>query len=832
MAKGQATAIGALFFVMVMLITLSYLVWSVIQLEDLQSTISTYYERQREKMLEDLEVPWVRYYVEQWGGVESYRVEAGSLIGSPNVPEDTNAAGDGKHISVAATPLVPGGYSTLVNYYDFSTDSQGWVYAENDPYDIISGNWGTGGVSSDGAIYVNGSDGEYGAVGYWSKQFQVTRLPERALLDYWYIIKKNQGSGRWSIHVYLVTPGNNWVLLDNTVSGEFSAGWVNRGSVEIDGSVFSSTGTYTLVFECILNVTSPTYDGALGLDNINMTLIHPASGLLSNMRYYAAVELDLDVPSNAIQLTFTGGTYYNSVPVDQLVFVYDYNSSCWRLIDYLRISSTSTSWTTWSASNASRYVGENGFKALVIAGSTSSFTMYIDYARVNYTVAVNTTTVRIENKGPVPAHIVNIWINNATHHSYFTRDVWLTPGEAADITINYRLTQGSWYLIKVVAESGRIYKYFIGVVTAPAPAPGPEEYSLTVTILDSAGYPLQGYPVTVDGHVEYTNENGVASFTLPSGTYNLSVEPVYDGRDFIEWSDGLEAAWREVDLAENSSFTATYKVKTLFEDLSYDGEYITGRLVDEHGNSVSSETVHLYYYSDDWYYIDSTETGVDGGFQYAWSYVTGATKIKAEYNGGAQWMNATSEISITTALLHVNLASYGRKWRLEGTLTLYKVNTGRATIKLGSGGTIEVEGEATIKIYVNPFTTEDGYRGSIWIGSSGWTSISRLPVARIEVNGEPVFEGDDYIKRTSNLQANVTGTTLKITVYSTPSGWTQLKVNGETIIDYWDDDHAIEVFNVGYQSGYNTGRALNLVVSDEWLDGYVTRVQYDGQSIP
>lgn len=106
------------------------------------------------------------------------------------------------------------------------------------------------------------------------------------------------------------------------------------------------------------------------------------------------------------------------------------------------------------------YVRENGAIIIQITdqGPDSTRTnIDIDYLAVR--AVVNGTVFSFRNSGSHTAHILSIWINNATTHRRFETDLFVNSGETFSYTrLDISLPNGQ-YTAKVVTERGNIGVY-------------------------------------------------------------------------------------------------------------------------------------------------------------------------------------------------------------------------------------------------------------------------------------------------------------------------------------------------------------------------------------
>jgi len=152
-----------------------------------------------------------------------------------------------------------------------------------------------------------------------------------------------------------------------------------------------------------------------------------------------------------------GGTLYLSA----------YNWTASAFSSYGFNSTTGHQSTTWWDSYAvnltdqwNSYLNSNGTVYMKIQemGSGSNQTI-IDIDQVAIRVSANMVTFIFENDGPETAHLVDLWIDNATLHQRYEIDLYVNSGD----TVSYSLANVSLpnesYTIRVVTERGTVAIY-------------------------------------------------------------------------------------------------------------------------------------------------------------------------------------------------------------------------------------------------------------------------------------------------------------------------------------------------------------------------------------
>lgn len=121
---------------------------------------------------------------------------------------------------------------------------------------------------------------------------------------------------------------------------------------------------------------------------------------------------------------------------------------------------TPNEWNNYAISinvNWTRYVRSDGAVQITFydeGASESQTFLYVDFVGVR--VILNGIRLDMKNSGAATAHIVSIWIINATHHMRYDADFFINPGESATyVRIDIAPPTGD-FIIKVVTERGNI----------------------------------------------------------------------------------------------------------------------------------------------------------------------------------------------------------------------------------------------------------------------------------------------------------------------------------------------------------------------------------------
>ena len=121
---------------------------------------------------------------------------------------------------------------------------------------------------------------------------------------------------------------------------------------------------------------------------------------------------------------------------------------------------TSGEWNDYAVSineNWTRYIGSDGTIRILFCDEgvgENQTLVHVDFIGVR--VILNGIRLDIKNSGAVTAHIVSVWIINATHHMRYNADFFINPGEAAVyIRVDIAPPAGD-FTVKIVTERGNI----------------------------------------------------------------------------------------------------------------------------------------------------------------------------------------------------------------------------------------------------------------------------------------------------------------------------------------------------------------------------------------
>lgn len=649
MGKGQATAIGAIFFTMIVIMAIGFMFWTFRQYQRYQDAITAANKRAEEKRAEEVSIASPSYWIK-------YRYEnptCSVLIGN-------EVASDGLVGVESAYTSGDGGAAKVLLYDKFPSGYDGWTFVDESG-GVLQSQWvGSGGYEGDGFISIRAAGATAGTYrGYLYKELSYeSGAAESFTFSVVLASSKSSGGGTWIVEATVTRPSGGSILVLNSTVGDTGGVWSVRSSRV--GDFFSEAGTYTVTISVTLDVNN-TYTGYLGIDEVRLSAYYPSTPYVP-APYATVVEVGWNTTFNPLGAEVNLSIRYNASGVHQWIYAYDSIGGLWTLVDDSIIGSTSTLafYVNMSGELGGRLGNET--RILVLAGYYAPFRADIYGAVLLASTVDSRLRVNIANSGPVEVRLISIWLINSTTRFRVPLSVPLSPGESRTVVLNYSVTPNTTYLIKAVTDRGNIFATYlrapisVGVVQPPPPPPA--EYTVAVKVVDAENYALQGYPVTISPPTTtlYTDSSGYANFTVEEGSYVLSIATEYEGRSFIRWSDGVTDSSRSITVSGDSSYEAIYKSKTVIVELTYDGSRIRGRLLSEHDNPLGGKTVKLYYYDGTWNYIGSDATNSNGRFSRAWSYVSGASKIRAVFEGDGEYMGSSAEITISvhTSILNVD----------------------------------------------------------------------------------------------------------------------------------------------------------------------------------
>ena len=278
----------------------------------------------------------------------------------------------------------------------------------------------------------------------------------------------------YTIEIRMVLKNPNGVNydMDYRVVSSPDGNWVFNSVVLSPPSEFWVEGTYTL---SILFESKSYHPGRINtikayLDDIGLKL---AKRTVRVTDYYATFSLDM---SNVDRLLIHHIGHCTATPcrlVTQTFYLYDFSTGSWVQVGWFNSSSMDSS-VNVEVSNASRYVS-SGEARVRIESKVYADGMYYcgDYLNLEAVDSssdsgLSTLTIKITNQGPIPVHLVSLWvINSSSPEHYDTNlvgehkvDLVVPPNETEEIKLTYHWGSDT-YLIKLVSERGNVWSYSV-----------------------------------------------------------------------------------------------------------------------------------------------------------------------------------------------------------------------------------------------------------------------------------------------------------------------------------------------------------------------------------
>lgn len=473
--RGQATAVGAVFFILILGIVLGYMFYFINQVEDLNrialSTIQERYEKQREK-LSIIYVDYVETRLVNYNPASVELVYGTVISDSPLIIESTPVGGGG----------IGGGESiALVD------ENSAWDYSYGS-YDGISCPRGicrfelkriSGYIGAEAYVNLRNvfwvwKKGD----GFWSAPFN---FPDDVSvsslgLSISYRVQSltfiaSSGFVRWNFSVLIVNENNDiiyWHTLTNVTHRDVRDDYFTITLNDIPASAFVPGERYYLkvyiyveIFLFVKITPLPgflriVYDGTVYFNNVQLVAYYQSGGGGGGIGEAGAVfgfNLQDGVP-----LSLKAELEVNDTPVE-LEFYYKDSEGVWRRFESYIIRSTST--VSIGASIPDEAKDSNGF--MVIANADKGFKLTIYSFKLNCSYIADNLNITLANERGEAVRIVSLWIVSPSKVWRSDLNVVLAPLEERIIQINYRVERGTGYLIRVVTEKGNVFDYYISI---------------------------------------------------------------------------------------------------------------------------------------------------------------------------------------------------------------------------------------------------------------------------------------------------------------------------------------------------------------------------------
>ena len=488
--RGQASAIGAVFFILILGIILGYLFNFISQVEDLNraalSAVQARFERQRE----DLRVVLVDYVEADLVDYDPGSVEIvyGSKVSdSPLVIESTFGEGGGGVGNITLiednfdypggeTPEDHGWHFNLIDELVCNGDKNATCYFDDVYESGIEGH----SIGVEGFEYIaTTKNKKYNdlASGYWYKTFI---FPEKNVtsvhLSLSYIVKTVSflavGRGvRWTLTVSIYRsegPGPVWSY---ELYGEWhdESGIVEGGSVsfDIDSSLFEAGKSYELRLNVEIENNVKTinensswvinYHGKAYFDNVRLVAYYTDGGVgcggVGKAGATFSFSLDGGVPEG-----LDVSVEVNVTPVE-LGFFYEDSEGIWRRFDSYLLRTTGPADLEVPVSGGA----QNSSSFMIIASAAESFRITLHGFRLNCSFVADNLNITVLNVAGETVKVVSIWVVNSTNVWRSDLNVVLAPLEEETVWVDYGLVRGSRYLVRIVTEKGNIFDYYLAV---------------------------------------------------------------------------------------------------------------------------------------------------------------------------------------------------------------------------------------------------------------------------------------------------------------------------------------------------------------------------------
>ncbi len=479
--RGQASAIGAVFFILILGIVLGYMFNFINQVEELNraalSTMQTRFERQREA----LQIALVDY-VET--GLVDYDPESVEIVYGTKVQDSP--------LTIEAA--VSGGGVSNVTLIDEDFEEDGWEFEVAD--DLACPSWW------DTCVF----DGVYEDVGDWGDVSGYAVGAESGV----YIISKNRfkesakgyyllefsGGNFLSVNLsldYLFEPLGfsargkvTWILsVSINRSDDMTAVWgpvevlsvVDDGSVsslhgswepssEIPADVFEAGKQYYLVLyvEVQYNLrkrpgSAIYYYAKAFFDNVHLEATVSGGGGGGGFAAWAGAAFSFDVGSG-VPAVLMAEVEVDSVPVEISLYYEDPDvAGVWERVQSFTVRTTDVVLLNASlvgeASEASRF--------MLVASAGTGFTLTVYGFWVNCSFVAENFNVTVLNEGGETVKVVSVWVVNSTNVWRSDLNVVLAPLEEETVRVDYGLVRGSRYLVRIVTEKGNIFDYYLAI---------------------------------------------------------------------------------------------------------------------------------------------------------------------------------------------------------------------------------------------------------------------------------------------------------------------------------------------------------------------------------
>ncbi len=455
MAKGQASAIGAVFLVIIIALSLSYVVWAIAQIRELNEgvvkALSLREERRREK------VSLSNYQYVEYANYTYSSIEGNLTSTCITIGQETS------------TELK----SVLRDNFDNDPSSNGWTGSDPDtrPPLIFSRYWGPGinnysiGFTANASWWFRIVDS---SEGYWSRSFAFS--PKGNITSAWLSIDYRvetsdwlafSGYASWTLSVELTLPNGSTYTIAKT-----SPPIRHTGEETTDGRFYVSIteymteqGTYTITLRGSIRLNiraflAGHYSGVALFDNLVISVATTTTmGGISVCKATAITRFDLPSEPLSTHVVVTGEL--NDTATLYILY-YDMAASTWRLADYL-IPEGGEPFTVTLNIDPERFYNEGEASLMFVMEGSRPFELTLNTLLVECGFISDQVNITVMNTYSLPVKIVSIWVMNSTHVWRFEESAVLLPGEAETFELPIKLTPNSVYTVRVVTERGNLF---------------------------------------------------------------------------------------------------------------------------------------------------------------------------------------------------------------------------------------------------------------------------------------------------------------------------------------------------------------------------------------
>jgi archaellum component FlaF (FlaF/FlaG flagellin family) len=458
--RGQATAIGAVFFFMIVVLTLNFL-YETIQIQSQMRDIDT------QKAQEQLTISGVLFGASSTYTTPTYTVTTGTGTPPTGVTSATTSA-----------------VTFPISNMNFTESSSGWSFAtsyNNTNMGAIGAFDGTDGAASGvGSIFADFSisgTGTYEANMTWSTRFywdsNTVGAPSSIKLSY--TRKTTQTSSRTkdaSLRIKLVAPNGTYYLirppgapagLTEDLSGSTpDTSWVINYNIDVPVGWMKgryATGFYTVRVETWAQIQpggSVRSEFKEYFDDIGLRVTW--EGQVCD--WYASFTLsETELPGTVSRLDVSYTGHYDT-EVRQGLYIYSFPRSSWVLLATTTVSTSSVTVSkALTTVDVQDYISSaREIRIRIYAVKTTGFTCTADSIQlIDYYSSNTNVSVTLTNNGSTTVTVVSLWINGPTGHNVVTQGLplYIGPGETKSVNFTHTWTAGQ-YTLKAVTSRGTI----------------------------------------------------------------------------------------------------------------------------------------------------------------------------------------------------------------------------------------------------------------------------------------------------------------------------------------------------------------------------------------